>query len=215
VVRRTRGDGAVRRQRQRTEETRRALLSAARSLFREQGYAATTVADITRRAERGHGTFYLYFDNKQDVFAALLAGMGDAIKGQARTLWRHESPVFAVWLGVRNFFEVVTADQDLWHLLEEMAAVDQTARALRARMRASFVHHVRRGLEESPHLAATDLDLDLVADLLMAMVFRFARLGHLPAPPDVLACYVSVVWARGLGYPSNDLDALRQQVLDH
>lgn len=53
-------------------ERRRDLLSAAVAVFGESGYGATNVDDIVRRAGVARGTFYLYFDDKQDVFAALV-----------------------------------------------------------------------------------------------------------------------------------------------
>jgi len=37
----------------------------------EKGYEAATVADITRRAGSSHGTFYVYFDSKEDIFDAV------------------------------------------------------------------------------------------------------------------------------------------------
>ncbi|KEF32105.1 Transcriptional regulator, TetR family [Marinobacter nitratireducens] len=51
---------------------RQAILSAARECFREQGYDNSTIRDIVRRTGLAAGTFYNYFSNKQDIFAALL-----------------------------------------------------------------------------------------------------------------------------------------------
>ena len=40
--------------------------------FDERGFQAVRVDDIVRRARTSHGTFYLYFSNKDDFFKALL-----------------------------------------------------------------------------------------------------------------------------------------------
>ncbi|GAB2671203.1 TetR/AcrR family transcriptional regulator [Paenibacillus thermoaerophilus] len=48
-------------------ETRSRLIEAALHLFAEQGFEATTVAQITERAGVAKGTFFNYFDNKEDV----------------------------------------------------------------------------------------------------------------------------------------------------
>jgi len=53
--------------------TRDRLLTAARSLFVSRGYHLTRPQDITRLAGLGHGTFYLYFANKQACFLAFAA----------------------------------------------------------------------------------------------------------------------------------------------
>ena len=47
------------------------LVDAAAEVFMEKGYAAATVADITSRAGSSHGTFYVYFDSKEDIFDAV------------------------------------------------------------------------------------------------------------------------------------------------
>ena len=51
--------------------SRAALLAAARRLFRRKGYANTKIADITQEAGRALGSFYTYFDNKEEVLEQL------------------------------------------------------------------------------------------------------------------------------------------------
>jgi len=48
------------------------LLEAALAEFDERGFQPVRVDDIVRRAQTSHGTFYLYFANKEDIFKALL-----------------------------------------------------------------------------------------------------------------------------------------------
>ncbi|WP_459942833.1 TetR/AcrR family transcriptional regulator [Deferrisoma palaeochoriense] len=52
-------------------KTRAALLEAAHDVFKEVGYYAASVAQIARRCEVSPGTFYQYFDNKEQVFLEL------------------------------------------------------------------------------------------------------------------------------------------------
>jgi AcrR family transcriptional regulator len=53
-------------------ETVRKLLEAGLAEFDEKGLQAVRVDDIVHRAQISHGTFYLYFSNKEDLFKALL-----------------------------------------------------------------------------------------------------------------------------------------------
>ncbi len=53
-------------------ETIRRLLDAGLAEFEVTGLQATRVEDIVRRAKTSHGTFYLYFANKDDLFRTLL-----------------------------------------------------------------------------------------------------------------------------------------------
>jgi AcrR family transcriptional regulator len=52
-------------------QTREAIEQAARKLFAERGFHGTTLADITSAAGRSSAVFYRYFDDKEDLLAAL------------------------------------------------------------------------------------------------------------------------------------------------
>ena len=53
-------------------QTVRRLLEAGLAEFDERGFQAARVDDVVRRAKTSHGTFYLYFANKDDLFRTLL-----------------------------------------------------------------------------------------------------------------------------------------------
>jgi AcrR family transcriptional regulator len=53
-------------------ETVRKLLEAGTAEFEERGFNGVRVDDVVKRAGISHGTFYLYFANKEDLFKALL-----------------------------------------------------------------------------------------------------------------------------------------------
>jgi AcrR family transcriptional regulator len=63
--------GASRR-RKATQPTRERLLSAAEHLFGERSYQRTSVAGICARAGIATGSFYLHFNSKADIFAAVV-----------------------------------------------------------------------------------------------------------------------------------------------
>ena len=53
------------------EQKRRFILKAAAAAFGAKGFHAVTVKDIAERAGIAHGTFYLYFKDKKDVYREL------------------------------------------------------------------------------------------------------------------------------------------------
>lgn len=59
--------------------TRRALLDAAEQVFGDRGYASASVAQITRRADVAHGTFYVYFASKAAIFEELVRQLSQAM----------------------------------------------------------------------------------------------------------------------------------------
>ena len=56
--------------------TMRKLLDAAMIAFDQRGYYDTRVNDVVEIAETSHGTFYLYFSNKEDLLRALVTEAG-------------------------------------------------------------------------------------------------------------------------------------------
>jgi AcrR family transcriptional regulator len=64
------------------QQTREAILAAARKLFAERGFHATTLADITSAAGKSPAVFYRYFDDKEDLLAELAESfLNDVLSG--------------------------------------------------------------------------------------------------------------------------------------
>ena len=61
----------------RGRRTREKLLHAAEAEFGENGFADTSIASITQRAGVALGTFYVYFESKEEIFRALVSYMGE------------------------------------------------------------------------------------------------------------------------------------------
>ncbi len=75
-----RGDQTPTRQERRRENTRASLVGAARELFAGKGVEATAIAEITEAGDVGFGSFYNYFDSKEETAEAVLEA---AIEEQA------------------------------------------------------------------------------------------------------------------------------------
>jgi AcrR family transcriptional regulator len=63
---------AVRRPRRPAAERRRQILAAARTLFAERGFHATTTRDLATAADINDALIYRYFPDKQAILAALI-----------------------------------------------------------------------------------------------------------------------------------------------
>lgn len=61
------------------------LLAAAIDLFVERGFAATRLEDVARRAGVSKGTLYLYFENKEELFKAVVRNSIVPVIGQAES----------------------------------------------------------------------------------------------------------------------------------
>jgi AcrR family transcriptional regulator len=81
--------GAAGRRAAHVEDTRRALLEAARQLFSERGYQATSTEEIVQRAGLTRGALYHHFKDKADLFEAVFAEVDGEVN---RTLVRRTGP---------------------------------------------------------------------------------------------------------------------------
>jgi AcrR family transcriptional regulator len=64
----------------------RKLLDAGVAVFAARGYHAARVDDIVKVARTSHGTFYLYFANKEDLFRALMIEVATEMQALAEEL---------------------------------------------------------------------------------------------------------------------------------
>lgn len=69
-----------------TDEKRQEIVAVAREVFREKGFAAASMAEISARLGGSKGTLYSYFTSKEDLFAAVMLEMSqrnaDSILGE-------------------------------------------------------------------------------------------------------------------------------------
>jgi AcrR family transcriptional regulator len=72
--------------RTRGQRTVQRLLDAASEVFATRGYHAARVEDIVTAAKTSHGTFYLYFANKEDVLRALVLDAAEVLADHATGL---------------------------------------------------------------------------------------------------------------------------------
>jgi len=61
------------------ETRKKELLVAAEQLFRENGVDRTAVSDIVKKAGVAQGTFYNYYQSKEEIFAAVLEHVSEHI----------------------------------------------------------------------------------------------------------------------------------------
>lgn len=93
-------------------ETVRKLLEAGTAEFEERGFNGVRVDDVVRRAGISHGTFYLYFANKEDLFKALLRDAlhdMEIVTGDFPVVTSDETGLNALRQWVRKFTAAYTA----------------------------------------------------------------------------------------------------------
>ena len=117
---------------------RRQILAAALEVFSRQGYAGTTLDDITAAANLSKGAIYWYFESKADLFATLLGErasiFSEILEDAARPASSPLEALHAMWL---RWMEALETDRGyqayvrLAHLRVEVA--DEPRAGLNAR----------------------------------------------------------------------------------
>jgi AcrR family transcriptional regulator len=93
-------------------QNRQLILAAARQVFAELGYGATTVRDIIRATPLASGTFYNYFKSKEEVFQAIRDESALRIRPRLREERMHAETVEEFISGTyRTFFDYVIEDE--------------------------------------------------------------------------------------------------------
>ena len=112
----------------RGRETREKLLQAAEKEFGERGFHDAAISGITQRAGVALGTFYVYFDSKEEIFRALVSYMGHLTrKWISERVAESPDRLTAERRGVQAFIEFVRDHSNLYQIVSEAQFVAEDA----------------------------------------------------------------------------------------
>lgn len=184
--------------------TRAALVTAARTVFERDGYLNARLTDITAEAKCSTGSFYTYFTNKEEIFAAVLEeAQEEMLHPHVREVAGDEDPIAVIEASNRAYLEAYERNAKLMRLLEEVATIDDNVREFRRRRGLLFAERNARSIRDlqARGLADPDLDPDLTARALSGMVGRLASSVYLlgdHVDRELLVQTVTRLWANAL-----------------
>jgi len=164
----------------RGRQTRERLLTAARTVFEKKGFIDTRVADICAEAGLAHGTFYIYFQTKDDVFYALvdmviadrylITAVPDDFGGTVADRFAYT---------LRQYFAEIQRSGRFSRIIEQVATIDEAMRENRMKIRRKFQQRIQHGIErvQKQGLADPDISAELTAEAIVAMVSNFAYIN--------------------------------------
>ncbi len=89
-------DEKISRRERKKIHSKRAILEAAVKCFGQQGFQDTSIAEIMNEADLGIGTFYNYFESKEDILKCLLGGIVDELRDAMAALQQEKLPAAVV-----------------------------------------------------------------------------------------------------------------------
>lgn len=167
------------------QRTREAILVAAATCFAAQGYAGTTVADVATAAGVSLGTVYQYFRDRADLVAALVNRAMHVMFERADPTYRvaeGEAGLHRIILSFITSYTEVAALAGVW---EEVTHVDEGLADLRRGLGRAFTGRVEKELRRAADAGEIrdDLDVELAARALTAMVDRYCYVTYVFDPP--------------------------------
>lgn len=158
------------RRRRQAAATRRQILDAACGVFEDRGYRAASVGAITEQARTAHGTFYLYFSNKDDVFCQVIESVVAGELVEAAAVPRGVSAREALQVGLAGFIEVYSRHQGLWEALLEGVLQSPRVQELWLELRRGLIDQIAANLRaQQARRELRPLDPVLVAHALASM----------------------------------------------
>jgi AcrR family transcriptional regulator len=147
----------------RAASTRRQLLLAARDAFEQRGYRRATVAEIVARAQTARGTFYLYFRNKDDVFAQVMAENCEELLRATGRHYPQQDRREAVEAATRDYLRAFSRRRGIWRaMLEAFGGANDVERQW-LDLRDRFVQRIAVNLERGQTTGEVRADVDPVA----------------------------------------------------
>lgn len=191
------------------EQTRARLLSSARSVFEEMGFLDARISDIAERAGLSHGSFYHYFDSKEQIFrevaeaqeARLTAPEDDASESDPATLTEIER----LRRANRRYLERYRDSAKIMGVIEEVSRYDDHVNEARMRRQQHFADRAERAIRRMQNEGRADPDVDpeLASLALGSMVARFAELWLVESwgtfDLDDVADQLTRLWANAIG----------------
>lgn len=110
---------------ERGRRTMRTILDAAAIEFGANGFGETSIVSITQRAKVALGSFYTYFDSKEEVFRALVQDMSERVKNHAATaMTGDEDALGRERAALAAFLRFAREHKEIYRIIDEAEFAD-------------------------------------------------------------------------------------------
>ncbi|GAA2714371.1 TetR/AcrR family transcriptional regulator [Actinoplanes palleronii] len=189
----------------RGRRTRDALLAAGRELLEARGWAGFTPEQVAQAAGVSYGTFYTYFESKDDLLRAVVRAVAEELFTESLVGPDAAGDPYArIVEANRGYLKAWRGASRVLRLVEQGADTDDTLRQMLLEVRELYVHRGAEGLRrlQEAGLANPELDPRLTAIVLGAMVEQMAHVIYSlrePLDEDEVVNHMSKLWAAAIG----------------
>jgi AcrR family transcriptional regulator len=202
-------------------QTRARLLAAAKEIFEEHGFLDARISDIAERAGLSHGSFYHYFDSKEEIFREVAEAVEEQLSAPMGSVIldpkSHAAPRDRIREAIRLHMESYRREARIMGVIEQVTRYDDQVRAARRKRQDHYGKMVEESIRRLQRhgLVEPDLDPKVTAAALGSMTGRFPELwfveGRLDCDFDHGVEEMTRVFMRGLGLKDTEDQPVRSR----
>ncbi|MBO0727952.1 MAG: TetR/AcrR family transcriptional regulator [Acidimicrobiaceae bacterium] len=185
------------------------MVDAARQVFVEKGFLESSVADIVERAGVAHGTFYHYFESREDVLREIAEDADQRLNALMGEMVLHRSPGVSpsqrIRDGVRALLVAYAAQAQIMAVLEEASRYNGHIGAQRDARLRHYIDELAASIRSLQRRGLADKKLDpvLASAVLGCITTRFPEIwmvrGVVETTLDDAAEQISRIFINALG----------------
>ena len=188
--------------------TRARLLESAQLVFEEAGFLEARISDIADRAGLSHGSFYHYFDSKEQVFREVAEEQEARLTApdSSDTTSTHQlSEYERILRANRRYLQRYRDNGKIMGVIEEVSRYDPVVNEARMNRQKHFAERAEQAIRRLQDHGAADPTVDpvIAAVALGSMIGRFAELwlveGWGSYDFDAAVEQLTKLWANAIG----------------
>lgn len=187
-------------------QTRARLVEAAKNVFEETGFLEARISDIAERAGLSHGSFYHYFDSKEQIFREVAEAQEAHLTAPPEHGHDDEpGEIERLRRANRRYLQRYRENGKIMGVIEEVCRYDAHVNQARMRRQKHFADRAEQSIRRLQEAGVADpaVDPEIAALGLGSMVARVAELwvveGWADYELDTLADQLTRLWANAIG----------------
>jgi AcrR family transcriptional regulator len=160
-------------------QTRARLLTAAKEIFEENGFLDARISDIAERAGLSHGSFYHYFESKEEIFREVAEAVEDQLSAPVGNVIldpaSSASPRERISQAIRLHMESYRREARIMGVIEQVSRYDEQVHQARLRRQQHYGQQVIESIRQLQRHGLVDpnLDPEIASAVIGSMTSRF------------------------------------------
>ncbi len=165
-------------------QNRQTILNAAMNQFKMRGFAHTSVADITNNSNLGVGTFYNYFNSKEEVLMSIVKELFTEVEERVDLMaQKNSSSLELLEFCAMSTARLIDENRFILPLLASAVKHSDKPEQLPKNLSPDFKRIFEEIIEHGQNLGEirNDISVDLISEMFHS-IYQAAAFSKLPVP---------------------------------